>query len=107
MLIVTVSPATGTALPPHVTVELQLPEAEAVRAAALAEVALANVTSATKVDTRSGRRVEYFINLEVEAVAGSKPARPDAKRGDGRVVASGVSISDVFIAFDLMEGFVR
>lgn len=107
LLIVTVSPAAGTALPPHVTVELQLPETDAVRAAALADVALTNVASATKVDTRSGRRGEYFINLKVESVAGGKLAGPDGQNVDGRVAASGVSIPDVFIAFDLTEGFVR
>jgi hypothetical protein len=57
-LIVTVSPATGTEAPPHVVVELQLPEVLAVLAAASAEEAPHNMNPASK-QARSNAENRY------------------------------------------------
>jgi hypothetical protein len=61
VLIVTVSAATGTELPPQVAVELQLPETEAVRAAANAEFELRNAMAAMSTTKTNGTLCFVFI----------------------------------------------
>jgi hypothetical protein len=58
LLMVTVSPATGTGFPPHVAVLLQLPVTEAVLAAAWAGVAVTRLKMITSI--RANKTVRIF-----------------------------------------------
>jgi microcystin-dependent protein len=58
-LMVTVSPATGTAEPPHVAVAFQAPVTEAVLAAALA----VDGAKSAAIKVRSERAVSFFIKV--------------------------------------------
>lgn len=63
VLIVTVSAATGTDCPPHVAVELQFPETDAVRGAAEAELIPKNVMATMSTVRTDVMRCVVFIGL--------------------------------------------
>lgn len=87
LLMVTVSPATGTALPPQVAVELQLPETDAVRAAALADVAFISVANAASADASNESREADFLGLKTTAAE-------DGEAGDGGLSGRWVGTND-------------